>query len=121
MRAYTTTDMKVSTDSCRSKDFVHSTGRGALERTSAVMRAFPGTCMILKSYLTMCKQNRKISCGKLSRFLVLSSESSGLWFVSRINDFPSKYIENLSKAYEKAKASFLSVYNTLLYLSLCEE
>ena len=55
-RVSTIADMNVSTDSCRSKDSVDSNGRGALERASAMIRAFPGTCMILKSYL-MCKRN----------------------------------------------------------------
>ena len=89
-RASTTADMNVSADSCRSKDSVDSNGRGALERASAVIRAFPATCVILKSYLIRRKRNRKMRCGKLSRFLALSSESSGFWSVSRINDFPSK-------------------------------
>ena len=105
-RASTTVDMNISADSCRSKDSVDLNGRGALERASAVIRAFPGTCMILKSYLIMRKQNHEMRGGKLSRFLALSSESSGLWSVSRINDFPSKYIENLTQAHVRAKASF---------------
>ena len=55
--------MNVSADFCRSKDSVDSNCRGALERTSAVIRASPRTCMILKSYLIMCERNRKMSAG----------------------------------------------------------
>ena len=98
--------MNVSADSCMLKDSVDSNCRGALERASAVIRAFPGTCVILKLYLIIRKQNRKLRGSKLSRFLALSSEISGLWSVSRINDFPSKYIENLSQAHVRANASF---------------
>ena len=107
-RAFTIADMNVSADSYRSKDSVDSNGRGALERASAMIRSFRATCMILKLYLIMSKQNRKMHGGKLSRFLahIYSSESSGLWSISRMNDFPSKYIENLSQAHVRAKAFF---------------
>ena len=36
----------------------------------------------------------------------LAVKSVVLWPVSRIDDFPSKYIENLSQAHVKAKAYF---------------
>ena len=52
-RASTTTDINDSADSCRTKDFFDSSCRGTLERASAVIRAFPGTCVILKLYLIM--------------------------------------------------------------------
>ena len=85
---------------------IDSNCQGALERTSAVIRVSPRTCVILKSYLIMCEQNRKMSGDKVSKFLALSNEISGLWSVSRINNFPSNYIENLSQAHVRAKVYF---------------
>ena len=69
----TTADMNISADCCRPKDSVDSTGRWALERASAVIRAFQGTCMILKSYLIMCKRDCNMCGYKLSWHLAVKT------------------------------------------------
>ena len=56
--------------------------------------------------LANLRRNRRTCGGRLSKCLVLSNGTNGLWSVSTRNDRPRMYILNFSHAQVVARASF---------------
>ena len=55
---------------------------GALDKVSAIISCFPGTCEVVKLKRIIRSLNLCTLSGRLSRFFELKSGTSGLWSVS---------------------------------------